>query len=142
MSGDIHLLTPKDALGKNHRFFVLLGQHHQAEKQNHISPADLIRIRSVSCTSQGICFFRSHSGDGSVACCDGSTEVTSTSTFGDLFERLDLIRHRFLEKRPHLEPEAKNEALQRLTAAFLYLAHDLLRESDHGEERNHRRHGV
>jgi hypothetical protein len=47
MSGDIRLLTPKDALGKNHRFFVLLGQHHQAEKQNHISLADLIRIRSV-----------------------------------------------------------------------------------------------
>lgn len=52
MSGNISRLTLKDALGKNHCFFVLLGQHHEAEKQNHISLADL-HARSESCASQG-----------------------------------------------------------------------------------------
>jgi len=35
------LLSLKHALGKNHRFFILLSQHHEAEKQDHISLADL-----------------------------------------------------------------------------------------------------
>src|SRR6266850_392751 len=51
----------------------------------------------------------SHSGDGCVACRGGSTEVASSRAFGDLFEPFYLVRHRFLEKWPHLEPEAKDE---------------------------------
>ena len=41
MSRDVGLLTLKSALGKNHCFFVVLGQHHEAKKQDHISLADL-----------------------------------------------------------------------------------------------------
>jgi hypothetical protein len=86
----------------------MLGQHHEAEKENHVSLADLIRIISASCTSQGS-LSSSHSGDGSVACRGGSTEVASSRAFGKLFEPLYLVRHHFLEKWPHLEPEAKDE---------------------------------
>lgn len=66
-----------------------------------------IHARSASCTSREV--FRTHSGDGSIAYRGGPAEVASSSALRGLFEPLYLLRHRFLEERPHLQPEAKNE---------------------------------
>jgi hypothetical protein len=84
-----------------------------------------------------------HSGDGSITCRGRPAKIASSSSaFRGLFEALYLVRHRSLKERPHLQPETKNERFQRLTAALLYLAHDLLCESDHREEGRHRWRGL
>jgi hypothetical protein len=123
-------------LGEDHGFLVLLCQHYKAEKQYHISLADLRASSTPNAHQKKI--FSTYGGNGGVACRRRAAKVASCGPFRNVFKPLNLDRHRFLEEWPHLQTKAKKERFQWLTAAFLNLAHDLFRQPDHYEEGDHR----
>lgn len=63
--------------------------------------------------------------------CATTTEVScGYGALGKFLESIDVLRHEFLEHRPHLEAEGENVRLEWATAPPLHLRDDVLRQAD------------